>query len=104
MTLGALNLRGSIVYHINGCLDEVAFCSRSLSPEEVFSHYRAATEQVAIVVPMDIKPGSYPNSINLKSNGVVLVAVLTTTVFDASTVVDPATVFFADADPVRWHL
>jgi hypothetical protein len=52
---------------------------------------------------IDIKPGSYPNSINLKSNGVVPVAVLTTDDFDAADV-DPATVEFAGALPLRWTL
>jgi len=46
-----------------------------------------------IEVDIDIKPGSDPNSINLKSKGVVPVAVLTTDGFDASTV-DPETVGF----------
>lgn len=54
-------------------------------------------------VEIDIKPGSYPNSINLKSNGVVPVAVLTTMDFDAS-IVDPATVEFAGASPLRWAM
>jgi hypothetical protein len=54
-------------------------------------------------VAVDIKPGSYPNSINLNSRGVVPVVVLTTPEFDASTV-DPATVLFAGAAPVRWTL
>jgi parallel beta-helix repeat protein len=54
-----------------------------------------------IEVTMDIKPGSDPNSINLGSKGVVPVAVLSTDDFDASTV-DPATVLFADAAPLRW--
>jgi hypothetical protein len=53
------------------------------------------------VVGIDIKPGSYPNSINLGSQGVVPVAVLTSTVFDALTV-DPVTVLFAGASPLRW--
>jgi hypothetical protein len=52
-------------------------------------------------VTIDVKPGSDPNSINLKSKGVVPVAVLTTDEFDASTV-DPTTVLFAGASPVRW--
>ena len=52
-------------------------------------------------VSIDIKPGSYPNSINLKSKGNVPVAVLTTDVFDATTV-DPASVVFAGASPLRW--
>lgn len=47
-------------------------------------------------VTIDIKPGSYPNSINLKSEGVIPVAILTTDTFDAATV-DPATVIFAGA-------
>ncbi len=54
-----------------------------------------------IQVAIDIKPGSDPNSINLGSSGVVPVAVLTTDDFDASNV-DPASVLFADASPVRW--
>jgi len=54
-------------------------------------------------VDIDIKPGSDPNSINLKSKGVVPVAVLTTDDFDASTV-DPDTVEFAGAEPVRWTM
>lgn len=53
------------------------------------------------VVGLDIKPGSDPNSINLNSKGVVPVAVLTTEDFDASTV-DPVTVLFAGASPLRW--
>ncbi|GAB4531875.1 MAG: hypothetical protein Kow0063_11710 [Anaerolineae bacterium] len=56
-----------------------------------------------IEVEIDIKPGSDPNSINLKSKGVVPVAVLTTDDFDASNV-DPTTVLFAGASPVRWTL
>jgi hypothetical protein len=47
-------------------------------------------------VPIDIKPGSYPNSINLGSNGVVPVAILSTVNFDASTV-DETTVVLAGA-------
>jgi len=54
-------------------------------------------------ITIDIKPGGNPNNINLKSKGVVPVAVLTTEDFDASTV-DPDTVTFAGAEPVRWTL
>jgi len=54
-------------------------------------------------VKIDIKPGDNPNSINLKSKGVVPVAVLTTNDFDASDV-DPDTVTFAGTEPVRWKL
>jgi hypothetical protein len=56
-----------------------------------------------IPVEVDIKPCSYPNSINLGSKGVTPVAVLTTDSFDASTI-DPITVEFAGALPLRWVL
>jgi hypothetical protein len=44
-----------------------------------------------LLVMIDIKPGSYPNSINPNARGVIPVAILTTEDFDASTV-DPQTV------------
>jgi hypothetical protein len=44
-------------------------------------------------VSIDIKPGSFPNSVNPGSKGVIPVAILTTETFDA-TAVDPSTVFF----------
>jgi len=47
----------------------------------------------AIEVEIDIKPGSDPNSINLKGNGVIPVAILTTDTFDAADV-DPETARF----------
>lgn len=60
------------------------------------------TERIeTISVAIDIKPGTYTNSINLGSRGVVPVAILTTDVFDAVDV-DPATVLFAGASPLRW--
>jgi hypothetical protein len=45
-------------------------------------------------VDIDIKPGSYPNSVNLGSKGTVPVAILTTPEFDASTI-DPSTIELA---------
>ena len=56
-----------------------------------------------IELEIDIRPGGNPNTINLKSKGVVPVAVLTTQDFDASTVM-PRSVIFAGATPVRWKL
>lgn len=54
-------------------------------------------------VTIDIKPGSYPNSINLNSRGVIPVAVLTTPEFDVNAIV-PDTVWFAGAAPLRWTM
>ena len=48
-------------------------------------------------VEIDIKPGSFPNSINPNSMGLVPVAILTTDIFDATTV-NPSTLVFTAAD------
>lgn len=53
-----------------------------------------ADELWPIFVTIDIKPGEYPNTINLRSRGLVPVVILTTEDFDATTV-DPATVEMA---------
>lgn len=55
-------------------------------------------------VPIDIQPGSFPNTINPGSRGRIPVAILTTGAFDATTV-DPTTVRFGrsgtEAAPVQ---
>jgi hypothetical protein len=62
---------------------------------------RGVVERSLVELVIEIKPAGYPNSINLGSKGVVPVAILTTDDFDAATV-DPVTVLFADASPLRW--
>lgn len=52
-----------------------------------------------VMVGIDIKPGSHPNSINLGSNGVVPVAILSSAAFDASTV-DPLSVTLSSSPVV----
>jgi len=60
-----------------------------------------------VEVAIDIKPGSFPNSINPRSEGVIPVAILTTDTFDATTV-DETTVLFGatgtQATPVHFAL
>jgi hypothetical protein len=53
------------------------------------------------VVAVDIKPTSCPNPVNVKSNGVLPVAILGTEQFDV-TQVDPGTVRLAGVAPLRW--
>lgn len=52
---------------------------------------------------LDIKPGSCPNPLNVKSQGVLPVAILGSSGFDATTV-DPETVTLEGVDPIRYNL
>ena len=74
------------------------YCWNDL-PDSYF--YMAVVERNPLII--DIKPGNDSNSINLRSKGVVPVAALTTDEFDALTV-DPVTVLFAGAAPLRWAM
>lgn len=64
-----------------------------------FYHVRLRIRTLAITVQIDIKPGSFPNSINLRAGGTLPVAILSSETFDATTV-DPITVKLAGA-PVK---
>jgi len=55
-----------------------------------------------IRVAIDIKPGSFPNSVNPKSKDVIPVAILTTDTFDATTV-DPLSVNFGPNGATEAH-
>jgi hypothetical protein len=82
-----------------GVIDEVAIHSGALSIDEIRQHYENGLNgqgYLAILVEIDIKPGSYPNSINLGSHGLIPVAILSSEDFDATTV-DPDTVGLAGA-------
>jgi hypothetical protein len=54
-----------------------------------------------IQVPFDIKPGSCPNPINLKSKGIIPTAIVGTSSFDV-TQVDPASLLLEGVSPLRW--
>jgi hypothetical protein len=81
----------------------------SVVPGEVFATMQGSFKtgdavfsgqgSVYMLYPIDIKPGSYPNSINPGAKGTVPVAILGTPDFDAATV-DAATVKLAGA-PVK---
>jgi hypothetical protein len=61
-----------------------------------------APEEIVIKVEIDIRPESAENKINLKSWGVLAVAVKSIDGFDALSI-DPSTVVFAEATPV-WQI
>ena len=90
--IGANAIEGA---HLNGLIDEVGIYDRALSATEIQAIFLAGSRgkcKVATVL-IDIKPGSFPNSINPKSKGVIPVAIRTTGAFDATTV-NPTTVRF----------
>jgi len=64
---------------------------------DTFSSSVTVVEDLTVIpVTIDIKPGSYPNTINLSSNGTVAVAILSSPTFNAASV-DPTTVTLAGA-------
>ena len=52
------------------------------------------------IVPVDIKPHSWPNPINIKSRGVLPVAVLGTEFFDVETI-DPSSILLVGIESLR---
>jgi len=63
---------------------------------------RGVVEKSLLEATIDIKPGSFPNSINLGSNGVIPVAILGLESFDVS-LVDASTVVFGPAGTNMAH-
>ena len=93
--------------HVDGLVDEVEIYNRALSAAEIQAIFNAGSagkckDSGITEVTIDIKPGSSPNSINPKSNGVIPVAILTTDTFDATTV-DPLSVQFGPNEATEAH-
>ncbi|MBU4204899.1 C40 family peptidase, partial [Patescibacteria group bacterium] len=67
-------------------------------PSQGYGITTSATGTLSTFIPVaiDIKPGSYPNSINLGSNGVVPIAIFGSATFDVKQI-DPTTIKLADA-------
>lgn len=98
IVLGAIPGFAPAVVTFSGLIDEVEVFNRALSSAEIQGIYNAgsAGKCKCAAVQIDIKPGSFPNSINLGSNGSVPVAIFSSASFDATTV-DPTTVTLASA-------
>ncbi len=82
-----------------------SFWELNLSPGQVLTDINFGNQMAEIIVQIDIKPGSDPNSINLNSRGVIPVAILTEGSFDAASV-NTTTVMFGktgyEAEPVHY--
>jgi hypothetical protein len=84
----------------SGLIDEVEVFNRALSADELRAIYSAGSAGKCkfLSISIEIKPpAAAPVPMNLRSAGVVPVAILSTTTFDA-TQVDPATVTLAAAE------
>jgi hypothetical protein len=91
----------------NGQIDELEIFNRALSASEIRAIFLAGSAgkcKPTLEVSIDIHPGSFPNSINLKSKGKIPVALLGAETFDANRV-DLTTVRFGktgkEAAPVQ---
>ena len=90
------------IQHFKGLIDEVEILDRALSAEEILAIYEAgsAGKCKAISVYVDIKPESCPNPLNVKSKGVLPVAILGTEDFDVTTI-DPTSVHLKGVPSLR---
>jgi hypothetical protein len=84
------NRTGSLYFA--GIADELEIFNRALSGSEIASIAAAGSAGKCNIL-IDVNPGSGPNSINPKSNGVIPVAILSNARFDA-TDINPATLRF----------
>lgn len=76
-------------------------CVTDDQDNETCCELRIVVETCIIPVPVDIKPTSCPNPLNIKSKGVLPVAILGTEDFDVMNV-DPTTVRLVGVAPLRW--
>ena len=77
-------------------IDSKIYVLGGLSPNGPVDTVYVTTVPTIVEVEIDIKPGSFPNSINLGSNGVIPVAIFSEVDFDA-TQIDESTVLLAGA-------
>jgi hypothetical protein len=84
-----------------GLIDEAEIFDRALSDSEVAALHAAGPagkcKTSTLEVAIDIKPGSYPNSINLGASGVIPVAILSSATFDAAASVNRDSLTLAGA-------
>lgn len=86
-------------FEADGLIDDVRLYNRALSAEEVQELFEGTVEPVVEVL-VDIKPESCPNPVNVKSKGVLPVAILGTSEFDVSTI-DPASILLNGVPAIR---
>lgn len=105
---GGTVLEGSVTRTVNGNAGALLFAARSLGApidqvrisavgEPVGFAIARVRYQSLIPVEVDVKPGAFPNPVNLGAGGMLPVAILTTPGFNAADV-EPSTVTLGDDD------
>ena len=84
-------------YPFQGTIDEVRIWDGALTADEIAYNY------VLGDVPIDIKPQSCPNPLNVKSQGVLPVAILGPVDFDVNDI-DPASVKLEGVSCIKWAI
>jgi len=84
-------------FYFDGSIDDVRIYNRALSAEEIWDIYVPHPTEPLII---DIKPGSCPNPLNVKSRGVLPVAILGSEDFDVYSI-DIASIRLAGVAPIR---
>lgn len=82
--------------------ESITFTATATACKDTVSDEDEAIFTPILPVAIDIKPGSFPNSINLGNNGVIPVAILGSETFDVS-LVDATTVAFGPAGATMVH-
>jgi hypothetical protein len=80
--IGARSRKNS---YFKGTIDDVSIFNKVLSAEEIQEIFESMSEPYPVA--MDIKPDSFPNPVNVKSQGVLPVAVLGSADLDVSEIV-----------------
>jgi hypothetical protein len=65
-----------------------------LPPDQADNVINSVLQQIVLPISIDITPGGFPNSINLKKKGVIPVAILSTQNFDAAFLVNRSSLTF----------
>lgn len=95
--IGRRRFNGITRSFFNGLIDDIRFYDNALSPEEVNQLY---LDGMPIPVSVDIKPSDCPNPLNVKSRGVLPVAMLGSEDFDVNSI-DLTSIRLAGVAPVR---
>ena len=92
---GSVTINVTIVPNTPGTIVNGASASTDSADTDTTNNGSSSTTTVFLPVEIDIQPGMAQSSINVSHSGLIPVAILTTSTFDAS-IIDPSSVCFGD--------